>query len=279
MAPVDFVAVGHMTYDLQPQGRMAGGTALYAATTAARLGRSAAIISAGPSDDQRSLDPTIHLAQTASPDRSTFEHSIRNGRRAQRLHAIAARIDLCSAPADWLAAPLVLLGPVLAEFDLDLLDAFPNALIAVTPQGWMRRWEPPLPAAIRPTRWLPPPEQLRRINLLVLSSEDIAGNEDQVLYYARHCPLVVVTHNRQGATLYHNGQTTQIDAFPAAEHDSTGAGDVFAAALLIALEESGDPYQAAGFAAAVAACSIEGPGISAIPDRPTALARMNNRRA
>ncbi len=56
-------------------------------------------------------------------------------------------------------------------------------------------------------------------------------------------------------------------AFPATERDPTGAGDVFAAALLVRLHETGDPLDAARFAARVAAASIEGRGVSMVPTR------------
>ena len=51
--------------------------------------------------------------------------------------------------------------------------------------------------------------------------------------------------------------------------DATGAGDVFAAAFLIRLTETGDAGQAATFANAVASFSVEGPGVSGIPERAT----------
>ena len=54
----------------------------------------------------------------------------------------------------------------------------------------------------------------------------------------------------------------------------TGAGDVFAAALLIHLQERDDPLAAAHFAACVAAASVEGQGASTIPPRELVQARM-----
>jgi sugar/nucleoside kinase (ribokinase family) len=85
---------------------------------------------------------------------------------------------------------------------------------------------------------------------------------------------VAVTRGARGSTLYIAGEPHQIDALPAVERDPTGAGDVFAAALLVRLRETGDPLQAASFASAVAACAIEGPGARAVPTRAEALARM-----
>ena len=85
--------------------------------------------------------------------------------------------------------------------------------------------------------------------------------------YARHCALVALTRGVQGSTLFLRGVPHHIPAFPAIERDPTGAGDVFAAALLIRLRETSDPLEAARFASYVAALSVEGAGISRIPAR------------
>jgi sugar/nucleoside kinase (ribokinase family) len=53
--------------------------------------------------------------------------------------------------------------------------------------------------------------------------------------------------------------------------DPTGAGDVFAAAFLVAYAEQRDPVAAARFANVTASFSIEGRGITSIPDRAKVL--------
>jgi sugar/nucleoside kinase (ribokinase family) len=67
-----------------------------------------------------------------------------------------------------------------------------------------------------------------------------------------------------------------IEAYPAVERDPTGAGDVFAAALLVRYYETRHPIEAAQFAAVVAAASVEGLGISTIPDRATIESRLTD---
>jgi len=51
------------------------------------------------------------------------------------------------------------------------------------------------------------------------------------------------------------------------EVDATGAGDVFAAAYMVRIHETGDALSAARFASAAAALSIRGEGIAAIAGR------------
>lgn len=273
--PPDYLVIGDLTRDLLPAGRITlGGTTLYAAATVARLGAQAAILTAGDPAHPPALPPGIQLALVPSAIQSTFENRYTPQGRLQLLHARGPRLRFADLPPDWRAAPLVHLGPLTGEFDLDLAAAFPAALVAVTPQGWMRTWDLSLPAPIQRTLWRPEPAQLAHVDLLVLSIEDIGGDEALAAGYARVCPRVAVTRGAAGATLYLSGAPQQISACPAVERDPTGAGDVFAAALLLRLHETGDVLAAAAFASAAAACSVEGQGLAALPDRTAVIGRL-----
>lgn len=270
---IDYLAVGHVTRDLLPAGGEApGGTARYAAAAAARLGLRAAILTAAPPDQIAPAPAGVAVALSPSPCLTTFENRYGPDGRRQWLHALARPIDLGLVPAAWRAAPIVHLAPVAAELDLAMaLSAFRGALVGVTPQGWMRSWDPALPAEVRPARWRPDPALLRHVGLLVLSAEDLAGDEALAAGCGDHCPLVVVTRGAAGATLYRHGAPHPIAPFPARERDPTGAGDVFAAAMLARLRETGDPLRAAIFASAAAALSVEGPGLGMLTGRAAAL--------
>ncbi len=262
----DYLLLGHLTRDLLPDSGFApGGTALYSALTAHRLGARTALVSA-----RAALPPDWPAEIEHAPTPGTapiFENRYDPTGRSQILHSEATAIRLEDVPPAWRAAPLVHLGPVLGETPEALAHAFPQALLGVTPQGWMRSWASPLPGPVDYRPWHPAPALLAAIGALVLSIEDVRGDEALVRNYAQHCPLVALTRGAQGATLFLGGQPHHITAFPTDERDPTGAGDVFAAALLLRLRESGDPLVAAHFAACAAALSIAGPGHSRIPDR------------
>ncbi len=274
--PPQFLAIGHLTYDLAglpTTDRRAGGTVLYAALTARRLGLSAAIFtSAG--DDFPQLPPSIALQRLPAEATTTFANRYQNGRREQWLYARAQDLRRDALPASWRATPLVLLGPVINECELAMAAMFPQALLAATAQGWMRRWQTPLPARVSAVPWQASPEQLRLLDVLVLSVEDLAGNEHIAADYARYCRLLVLTRGADGLTLYQGGRLEHIAAVPAVERDPTGAGDVFAVAMLIRLAEGFSAAAAARFAAAAAAITVEHEGASGIPDRSTILARL-----
>lgn len=273
----NYLALGHITRDMLPHGALlTGGTAFYAAYTAYRLGLRAAILTALPAGPAE-LIGTADVVCMPSESASTFENRYAVGVRRQWLHAVAAPLDLAYLPGEWFAAPIVHLAPVLNECSLEMIDAFPNALIGVTPQGWMRRWEDSLPSPIRRERWRPDRDLLSRVDVLVVSVEDIADDMASVRYYASCCPVVVLTRGAEGLTLYRDGEPLDIPAFPALERDPTGAGDVFTAAMLCILSETGDAVQAAHFAAVVAAMSVEDVGASSIPSRGQAVQRMRSK--
>ncbi len=278
--PPDYLVIGDLTRDLLPDGGTApGGTALYAAITASRLGARAAVLSAGDPARPTGLPAEVLVSLVPSANLSTFENCYTDRGRVQILHAVGSRLRAADVPQAWRSAPLVHLGPLTGEFGLDLAAAFPGALVGVTPQGWMRTWDLPLPAPIRPVVWRPDPAQLRHVDALILSIEDVGGDEALAASYARGCRLVAVTRGARGATLYIDGEPHAVRALPAVERSPTGAGDVFAAALLLRLRETGDPLAAAAFASAVAAGSVEGQGTAAVPTRAEALARLAERAA
>jgi sugar/nucleoside kinase (ribokinase family) len=267
MTQLDYLMLGHFTRDVLPDGSTTpGGTSLYAALTAHCLGRNVGVVSA-PAELPAGWPDPIQIVFHPSPAPPTFENRYMPEGRQQTLHSASQPITLDVIPEAWRTAPLIHLGPVLGETPEQLVDAFPHALLGVTPQGWMRTWDEPLPGPVLYRPWQPKPGVLERIDALVLSIEDVRGDEALVAGYARHCALVALTRGAQGSTLFLRGVPHHIPAFPAVERDPTGAGDVFAAALLIRLRETGDPLDAARFASYVAARSVEGAGISRIPSR------------
>lgn len=268
---IDFVAIGHVTRDLLPAGATAaGGTARFAALLAQRLGLRPAIVTA-------SAEPApagVAWANIATHTSSTFENRYTTDGRRQWLHAVAPAISATAIPLGWRTAPIVLLGPVVHECPPALAAAFPSALIGATAQGWLRDWNDDLPSPIRQRRWRPAPQELERVLVISLSSEDVGGDDELAAYYASLTPIGIVTDGARGATMFLHGKPHHIPAYQAQECDPTGAGDVFATAFLIRLWETGDPFAAARFAAAAAACVVEGVGDAALPDRVRIIQRM-----
>ncbi|MBI4770716.1 MAG: ribokinase [Chloroflexi bacterium] len=263
MDPVDYLVIGHITQDLTPAGPTPGGTAAYAALAARALGLRVGIVtSLGPGAVLGDLSgfPTANLPAPAS---TTFRNQYTPAGRVQHLCNLALPLDYSAIPAEWRSAPIVHLGPVAREVDPALAGRFPRALVGLTPQGWLREWEPS--GLVRRAPWPQAEKALRQAAATVLSIEDVQGDEITVEDYAHACPVTVVTEGELGARVYWNTHVRRFSGPTVTAVDSTGAGDVFAAAFFARLHQTRDPYEAGRFAALLAAASVTRPGLAGAP--------------
>jgi sugar/nucleoside kinase (ribokinase family) len=253
----------------------------YAAATARLLGRRPGILTRASADSLvvhelpglpenasalrgSELDGVaIHLL--ASSVNTTFVNIYRDGKRIQVLETRAGPINVSDLPAAWSSVPIVLLGPIAGELPPGWAAQFPDSLMGITPQGWMRKWDSQ--GHVSPSRWEGAEPFLKRADAVILSREDAGGDDAYIAELARQTRMLLVTNSWHPAILYHAGVAHDVPARPAQEVDPTGAGDVFATAFLIRLAETGDPLGAARFATVVASMSVEGSGMVAIPDR------------
>jgi sugar/nucleoside kinase (ribokinase family) len=262
----DFVAIGHVTQDRFGATVRPGGAALYAAVTAHRLGASTGILTSHGDDFPLELiPPRIEVVSVPSTRTTTFTHGgDPAGRRALTCHETAEPITPEDIPEDWRGVPLVLLAPVMNELDPALAAAFPDAAVGAAAQGWLRGRT--TDGRIAPTRWDSAQLVLSRIQALFLSVEDTRSMSAEVNEWYQQVPVGVLTAGRLGALLFVNGERYEVRPYSVREVDPTGAGDVFAAAFMLHYDRDGDPWEAAAAAACAAALSVEGEGVSAVPD-------------
>ncbi len=269
---IDYLVIGHICKDLLPQGYGIGGTAAYSALTAHSLGQRVAIVtSAAPDFDFRAKLSGILVSVQDSPATTTFENLYFQGARQQFLRAIACRIRAESIPLAWQQAAIVHLGPVTQEIDASLAERFPDALLAVTPQGWMRQWD--TTGRVTAKRW-DEKTLSKNARVVILSKEDIGGDVTRFEACARRFNIAVMTDGCHGAKVAWRGETRRFSAYPTTKVDPTGAGDVFAAAFLVALKQTGDPWSAARFANCAGAASVARSGLAAVPT-PEELAQCH----
>jgi sugar/nucleoside kinase (ribokinase family) len=260
----DYLVIGHVTKDLFNGSYKIGGTATYSALTAHRLGRSVAIVTSKGSDiDLGHLPTDIRISACPSETSTTFENLYRGGHRQQHLWSQASFLGGSQIPQEWSNSQIVHLGPVAQEVDQALARRFPGALLGITPQGWMRRWDET--GRVHPKTWDPPDELLQRADAVILSREDVSGDMAYVRDCAARTRLLVLTAGWQGATVYCRGEVRAFPAPPRQELDPTGAGDIFATVFLIALHKTSDPWLSAQFANCVASHSVERRGLDSIP--------------
>jgi 1D-myo-inositol 3-kinase len=285
---INFLAVGHITRDRTREGFRLGGTVSYAAVTALRLGWRPGILTCGSAEQlgyragqagpENVVAPlgspleTVAIHLLSWPVTTTFANIYRGYQRTQVVEALAGPIDPVQLPAAWADVPVVLLGPLVRELPSTWAKMFANSLMAVTPQGWMRQWD--ADGHVRATRWENASEFLPRADVVILSRDDVGGDDTYIAELIRQARTLVVTDGWRGAMVYHAGAGYHVPAQPTREVDPTGAGDVFATAFVLRLAETGDPVEAGHFAHMVASISIEALGMDAIPYRQQVEERL-----
>ena len=258
-----YLAIGHICQDLLPEGWMLGGAATYSSRAAQALGCQVQVLTSLRSDvDVLPALADIEVVRYPSDHTTTFENVYTSAGRQQTLHAVAERLTPDRFPAA-LTADVVHLAPVAQEVDLRWLDRFPGALIGVTPQGWLRQWD--AQGRVSPIEWATAGEVLPRADVVIISIEDVAHDETLVQQWARQARLLVVTRGVQGCSVYQAGSRVDIPTRAVSIVDATGAGDIFAAAYLVRLRQSNDPFGAARFANCLATQSITRRGLASIP--------------
>ncbi len=262
--PIDYLAIGHITVDLTADGPRLGGSAAYAALTAQALGLRAGILTAwaeelplGPLADL----PIVNLGAEVS---STFQNTYTEAGRSQRYHGEAQSLDFHHIPEAWRNPRILHLAPVAGEVSARILSYAQEALRVVTPQGWLRLWD--ADGYVHPSDWEEDTYVLSRADAAVLSLDDVGGDPARIERLAAVCPALVATDGAAGAMLYAAGDQTHIPA-PSIDEliDPTGAGDVFAAAFFVRLQQTGNALESARFASILAAGSVRRTGLAGVP--------------
>ena len=262
MEQLDYLVIGHVTCDLTPTGQQVGGTVSFSGRTAQALGcHTAVLTSAAPDYDLTQAMAGMTIQRKPAAATSTFENIYTPEGRIQILHDRAEPLTAADVPVDWRRTPIVHLAPLTNEVDEDLVHTFSNSLIGVTPQGWMRRWDEN--GRVYAREWPEAEQVLPLAAAVILSEEDLPfpGLLDEFLRLSR---LLVLTQGERGCTVYFGDEVRQVPAPQVVEVEPTGAGDVFAAAFLIRLYQTGgNPWEAARYANEFAARSVTQSGLEA----------------
>jgi sugar/nucleoside kinase (ribokinase family) len=270
----DYLAVGHVTVDIMPDGSpQAGGTVLYGALQAARMGLQALVVTRGvPGEVRELLSPfasEFDLDVQPAAETTTLQTSVVDGVRRQRVLAWAGEMRELDLPR----SRVLHLAPVAAE--LSGLVQAQTDLVGLTPQGLVRYWPSPggeiemrAPSAGRSLvasgcSALVISEQERRV-CAAMTEATLAGG-GVVAITAAHRPTELLT--ARGTLSVPVQEITE-------PVDDMGAGDVWASAFFVELAGGADPAAAARTAAAAAALRVQGSGPAAVPDGRAIAARL-----
>lgn len=267
---LDYLALGNPTLDVQAGGSsVLGGSVVYSALQAARLGLSAGIVGrANPVQ----LEPYWHpyageVGLSLQPAESTtmFRNVSMGDAREQWLEDWAGPIqDLGELPD----SDILHIAPVAQEITLEELVAESRSrFVLLTPQGLVRRWASPgariehyareFPAAVSSV-----------LDVVVVSETEAPYVGELLAAVPRHGGLGVVTRGRRGCLILSRDGSQEYTADPArALVDPTGAGDCFAATLTTEMFGGQPVPEAVRLATAAASLCVGGQGATTIGGR------------
>ncbi len=260
----DYLIFGHITQDLVEDGTRLGGTAFFSSILARRLGLDVALVTSYDADlDLEALDG-IKIINQKGQGTTTFKNMYGTAGRTQYLVDRAKSLDPSLIPNSYQTAKIVHLAPVAREIDLKVGRKFPNSSLAYSLQGWLRDWDD---AGLVHPAPLPETDQDGTLDgTAFLSIEDLGFDRSGLDSIRGLFPDLVLTTGKLGAELYTKNEMQLVPTEPAREVDPTGAGDIFAAAFIIARSILGKSlHDSARFANALAGISITRPGTNGIP--------------
>lgn len=263
-----YLLVGTVTKDLHPdQSFSIGGTVTYASVVAQNMGWRPVIVTPAAAD----FEPPDYLSHldwhvVPSPHTTTFRNEYdQHGHRQQTIGPVTRPIRPDEIPTQCRRASVVHLCPLAQEYGPDILSAFNGQMLVATPQGWLRQWD--ANGLVSLGDWRGAAQILPRLDVSIISIEDVDGNWSIAERWAAQTATLIVTMGDLGCTVFHRGQRFVVPPRPAQPVDPTGAGDVFAAAFTVRYVETGDLWLSARFANVTASMSIERPGPQGSPLR------------
>ena len=262
MSNLDYLVIGHITRDITPTGNLVGGTVAYSGRVAVALGcKTAVLTSCRPEYEGLSQLKEFAVEVIPSAHTSTFENVYGANGRIQMLYTVANPIRPADLPPTWQQPTVVHLGPLTNEVDPAIMRHFPNSIIGLTPQGWLRRWT--ADGRVYAREWPEAAQYLPLADVVILSEEDLL-NDEMLPRYRQLCKLLIMTENARGCTVFAGDKVQQVPASSVSQVEPTGAGDIFAAAFLTRYAQNGrNPWQAAEFANFIAAQSVTKIGLDA----------------
>lgn len=258
------------------RGWRLGGTVCYAAMAAARLG--VAVHALIGVDAQASTAAELDVLHAAGVDIElvaleqgpVFDNRQTPAGRVQIAHQASDPMPATAIPGRWRTAQTVLLGPIAAELTSEWAAALaPDAFVALAWQGLLRELVPGRSVKRLPLTRNP---LVERADALFVSAED-APPDTSLDGLIGPGQRLLLTHGAYGAVALRlvDGRLGGRHVPPLPRRvpiDTTGTGDVFAAAWLAAriLAPAVEDWRYLAIAAAAASLNVTAQGLASVPD-------------
>lgn len=281
----DLVCIGNPVYDLietpyvKVSERVLSGCSVNAALTAKRLGlrRVALVGCAGGEYFKRLLselasrglsEAYIRRGSSTGGFRLTYSRDL----RSRTLEVIGGfeKVRASDIPPELLEARAILLGPVMQEVDLELLEFVrrgSRAEVFLDPQGLVRKVALDGRVVFAREEWLR--EAVRLCDYVKPNEEEAkvmtqAESEEESVKELRRwgAKVGIVTLADRGSLIYDGGRLYEIPAYRVRAVDPTGAGDVYAGAFMFSRLMGRGLLEAGLFASAIASVKVEHVGLS-----------------
>ena len=267
-----FLAIGHLSFDVNiidggsPSDRIPGGASAYATLVAIKHGISSGILtSVGDDYPVEEILSGIDVRGPKSEHTSSFANYYDGDNRNQVLIASGSKIFESEIPVGWTQPNILYVGPLLHELPTDIVNWFEPELSCLVPSGWLRRWG--ADGVITHARALVL-SQRKKWDVIVVSEAEIADlSLEQLRLFSE---IICVTRGQLGARIWKGRDWVDIPVIKSAPVDLTGAGDVWASAFVIALNDGRNIEDAGMYASAASAIGIESIGLLGCPS-PTEI--------
>jgi len=280
----DLVGIGNPVYDSiitpfsRTNGRVLSGCSTNACLAAKRLGleRVGLIGKVGRDyadrlrSDLRTYGVTSSLEMNCATGGFHLEYD-NTGNRTLEVLGIAEKIDSSNIPGEFLDARFILMGPILGEVDLDLIQFIrtsSDAKLFLDPQGLIRLVGDDKKIVHQCDR-----DSFSKILDLVdfvkpnePESVTITDSNDPLRGLMRLREMgdafPIVTLAERGSVLIYDNNEYRVPAYRTDAIDPTGAGDVYGGSFIVEFLRSHDYVESALFASAASSMMVEqvGPG-------------------
>ena len=270
----DLVIIGNMTKDYLNtcSNFQLGGPSLYAGIAASKLGLKTLIIS-NHTINKNYFDkfPLLDVLSLSVNSDTEFVINYINNQRKLVLKNKASNITLNLD--NKIKTKMLMLAPVLDDFELSIKDYFEYYLSSLCIQGFLRKNVYRGMIELIEGKYC---FNYQGINIINCSSEEISKLCNENLF-SNFVEYISVTYGRDGSTLIdkYNKVTKYKNYNSNLLTDPTGAGDVFALYMLVFYYRTNNINYAVEIANCAASFVVEDFGISSIPDLLSVEKRLN----